>query len=92
MFGWITIIHQIYAEVRRMATQISELAGALAEVRALVIEGTTELTAKIDDLEAALAGGDDLPIEAVEALAALRASAQHLADIIPNEPVEPQPE
>ena len=71
-----------------MATQISELAGALAEVRALVIEGTTELTAKIDDLEAALAGSDELPIEAVEALAALRVSAQSLADIIPNAPAE----
>jgi hypothetical protein len=71
-----------------MTSQVSELANTLNEIRGLVIEGTTELGAKIDDLEAALAGSDELPIEAVEALAALRASAQSLADIIPNAPAE----
>ena len=63
-----------------MATQISELAAELTDIKMLVSEGMVELTGKINDLEEALGNAGELPVEVVEAMAALRRTAQALAD------------
>jgi hypothetical protein len=82
MFNWIASIYSIPKEVRKMATQISELATELANVKNLLVEAAGELTGKIDALEAALALSGELPQEAQDALEEVRATAQGLADIV----------
>ena len=97
-FGWIEAIfsikrevHSTLQKVKKMATQIAELATALNDIKALVVEGTSELTSKITELELALSeGGGEIPVEAQTALDDLKGIAQTLADIVPNAPpVEP---
>ena len=68
-----------------MATKISELVGALGDVRALLGEGIAEVLAKIQKLQDALANAD-IPADAQVVLDELKVSAQALADIVPNVP------
>jgi len=90
MFSWILDIHSILKEVRKMATQITELAAELAQIKTLVSEGMVELTSKIADLEAALSGAGTLPDDVQAELTSLKDMAQALADVIANPPpVEP---
>ena len=86
MFDWINIIYATYKEVRKMATQITELAAELAQIKALVAEGMTELTSKIADLEAALTGAGTLPDDVQAELTSLKDMAQALADVIASPP------
>lgn len=64
-----------------MTTKVGELAGALSEVQALLVEGLTEILAKIQELTDALAN-QDIPQDAQDALAAVQAQAQALADVV----------
>jgi ATPase subunit of ABC transporter with duplicated ATPase domains len=74
-----------YHEVLKMATKLNELAAELSGVRALLGEGISEVVAKIQELEDALAN-TSIPDDAQSVLDELKVSAQALADIVPNAP------
>ena len=63
--------------------KISELASAVQAITQQLVKIQTEILDKIDELEAALADVE-VPVEATEALDALRGAAQTLDDIVPD--------
>jgi hypothetical protein len=83
-------LDRIDKRIAKMATNVSELAPELAQIKSLVAEGMIELTQKIADLEVALGDAGALPDEAQIELDGLKTMAQALADVIANPPpIEP---
>jgi hypothetical protein len=66
-------------------TTLADLPSQLASVNAQIAKAKDEIIARVAALEAALANVA-LPIEAEEALAALKGSAQSLDDLNPDAP------
>lgn len=60
----------------------------LTAIKELLVEASTEVPAKIDELLAAVEAGQ--PVDPA-LVAEIKALSQGLADIVPNAPVEPDP-
>lgn len=69
--------------VEKIMTTVTELAVTLTTIGDQLLKAKTEILQKISDLEAAVAN-TVLPPAAEDALAALKASAQSLDDIVPD--------
>ena len=72
--------------LRKDIMKLSELAAELAASNAQITKGLAEVVARIAALEAAL-GDADIPQAAQDELAALKAAAQRLDDVVPDAPV-----
>jgi len=85
----------VYCNQEELLMKLSELTTAVAGVSAQLVKVRDEILAKIAALEAALVDVD-VPVEAADAIDALRVQTQVLDDIVPDvvheppvEPVEP---
>jgi len=82
----------VYYTCGELPMKLSELTTAVAGVSAQLVKVRDEILAKIAALEAALVDVD-VPVEAADAIDALRVQTQVLDDIVPDvvpePPVEP---
>lgn len=76
-------LQRIEAKLEAANVKLSDIAGEVKAVSDQLAKAQAEIVAKITDLETALANVE-LPPEAVEAIAALKTSAQGLDDIVPG--------